>query len=162
MQNFSEDILQHYGKKGMKWGVRKRIQETGRNINRSLNERRAKKNAKLKERLNAYHDKRKGEKKYQSQYNQAIRRYKDKDKGHLRAVARVRQATTQNRVNNLALTAAILSPTLIGLGNMATSSARKFATNPENIRRGKNIILAMKRSKFRYADAAKFTRGVNF
>lgn len=146
-----EDILLHYGVKGMKWGVvRSKIQKT-------VKARRAKQNKKVLER----HEKLKNNKTYKKLHAQNSKRYKTE----LGAARQSQRQLAEIRRNKTALAlavatkATILSAPLILKGMDSVADA---ARNPDNIRRAKNVVQAMKRSPIRYVDGKKMKNVINF
>ena len=153
-----DDILLHYGKKGMKWGVRK-ARETIKDYVKKYN-------AKTIVKLDKYHEKNKDKRLYKSLYKDGKRIY---NSNHHAAVAYAR-----NQKHAMGMMATGLGLMALGThtGASATANAaamgshyaRKFAryaTSPENIRRSKNIIQFMKGSKLRYADVSKYKDIIN-
>jgi hypothetical protein len=145
-----DDVIKHYGKKGMKWGVRKKV-------TKAIKGHITKRNKKEKAKLEKYHEKKKNSARYKKLYNKT-----NSKKSHL---ARVREVRNYEKTLNTVIAANIgihAGPAIAAGGAIVARKAHKIVTDPENIRRGKNLILAMKREKYRYANASKFKNGVNF
>ena len=146
-----EEFLQHHGVKGMKWGVRRAVSKAGKALNKNMNNRRAKQEAKL----SAYHEKRKNSKVYKLNYNY----YKKQAKGtpeqkHKRAVMNVARDNYHKKIMlGMALTP-VASKSFQVAGKALVKGVHKAATSPEAVRAGKNIINAVKRSPVRVVDGA--------
>lgn len=154
--------LQHYGVKGMKWGVRrksggsKKPKKPTRRQVRKAKDRKVAEDVKAKkisrregrERiLNNYHDsKKKGI--LNAGYRNDYRNGRNSGLSHKNAII-------QARVSQQASLAMTMLPGAIGTAGMAARGSyllsRKYVT-PDNIRKGKNFVQAMKRSPFRYVD----------
>jgi hypothetical protein len=151
-----DDSLQHYGVKGMKWGViRNKVQK-------SVKAHVKKRNAKERATLDKYHEKRINKSKsYKQAYNRRTKG--EKGKTPARHYAAVRSIKAQNdKVKRAVIlkTAALAAPLVMDKGRKLASKASDFASNPDNIRKGKNIIQAIKRSPIRYVDGKKMTNVV--
>lgn len=134
-----DDVLQHFGVKGMRWGVlRPRIATSVKT-----------RKAHTKASLEKFHESNQNKKSYKKAY----KKYSKRSKDHLTAVKKARKHVVQSRAKkiNFALkTAAVLTPL-----------AARQLTKPENIRRGKNLYEAFKGSPIRYVDGSKFTNVVD-
>lgn len=145
------DVLQHAGVKGMKWGViRKKIQTAGRAHNRKRSEKIKAANAK-------FHEKRKNKPRYKRIYNAQLKRNKG---NHEKTVSQIRSATARTNRTLLINGAIAASPFIKAAGKTVVRKAAKMASDPANIRRGKNIIQAIKRSPIRYVDGKAMTNVV--
>jgi len=143
--NELDEILQHAGVKGMKWGVRKKVATVVKNHMK-------KRKARAKAVLDRYHEKNKNKSSYKKAYNRNLKRTKG---NHHRAVAATRAPRVRAQ-RAIALHLAVhTAPLAIHTGMKIANKARDFAADPDNIRRGKNIIQAMKRSPIRYVDGSK-------
>lgn len=146
-----DDILLHFGVKGMKWGVvRSKIQKAGRAYNRKQSDKRKAANAK-------YHEKRKSRPSYKAAYKTQLKRTKG---DHEKAVTILRTQNAKQKRALIGMTLVQTSPFLIKNGKKLARKAAKAAANPENIRRGKNIVQALKRSPIRYVDGKTMTNVV--
>lgn len=143
------DILQHHGTKGMHWGVRKRIQAV-------VKAHRARQNKQIL----AYHDKHKNKKLYKRLYQIQSKRHKT----HLAAARKAQQQVKaiQTQRAKLAMGAATMAAPVIATHLAKGAQAvNKAVHNPDNIRRGKNLVQAIKRSPIRYVDGSKMKNVVN-
>lgn len=137
-QQLVEEILQHAGIKGMKWGIRKKIQKAGRGLGRKLS---ANRKAKI-EKQHKYHEKNKNKKSYSRKYNLNLKLSKG---NHNKAVAlTVSQARSSRNTK-------IILATIV-----AAKAAKIVASRPESVRMGKNIVQAFKGSPLRYVNGSKF------
>ncbi len=149
----SEDTLQHFGVKGMKWGVRKG-QVKGA-IKKYAKNRREKANKKVLD----YHEKNKENKTYKKLYESSSKRYKTHLGAATNAARRhgeIKRARVQLGVHAAVLASPVVSKAL----RTTVKAAHKVATNPDNIRKAKNVVQAMKRSPIRYVDGKKMTNVV--
>lgn len=138
-----DDILLHFGKKGMKWGVRKAIKGHVK-----------KRKAKQKATLDKYHEKKKGKKTYTRMYNKNFKKTKG---NHYKSVRNTRNVIrARNRSAAIKIVAAT-APIAIKHGSVIVKSMHGMATSPQAVRTGKNIIQAAKRSPIRYVDGRKMT-----
>lgn len=143
--NELDEILKHAGVKGMKWGVRKTVAKAGKAVNRSLNKRRAKSLANV----TTKHEKYMSNKKYSKDYNSALKRT-----GSKATAMRTAQYLRRNRRETM-------SRAVLGVSLAGASKAYKFATKPETIRAGKNVVQTLKKSPVRYVDGSTFTNVIN-
>lgn len=157
-----EEVLQHHGVKGMKWGVRK--------LTDTINKRTTKRIARLKEGADKYHEKNKNKRVYKKLYSRNLKKFekryankpgKDADMmAKLAAREHIRKVKL-GKINagiTLASYAAVADSTM---GRNYTGRLLKKVTSPEAIRAGKNVINAIKRSPVRNVDGASFTNVVN-
>jgi hypothetical protein len=144
-----EETLQHHGVKGMHWGVRKKVQ-------RMVKAHRAKQNKKVLD----YHEKNKNKKLYKKVYEMHSKRYKThlaaarKTKDHVQSIHKQRALAA----TALAVHVAAANSHHIAKGAKAVGKA---ARNPENIRKAKNVVQAIKRSPIRYVNGAAMKNVVN-
>ena len=144
IEEYEEQLseLQHAGVKGMKWGVRKKV---AAKVGTFVKERKAKKEAKI----NDYHEKNKGKKLYGMMYRS--HKYSTKD-----PLERKRLAMMDTRQTKAGLASAGVKAA-IGVSLVAA----RAATRPENIRKAKNLVQAMKGSPIRYVDGKTMTNVVS-
>lgn len=144
-----EDTLQHHGVKGMHWGVRKKVQK-------AVKAHRAKQNKRVLD----YHEKHKGKKLYGKLYAQNSKRYKS----HLAAARKSREQVFAVRAQQ-AKVAAIVGVAVASQNKHHIAKASKVlgkvAQNPDNIRKAKNVVQALKRSPIRYVDGKKMKNVIN-
>lgn len=159
-----DNTLQHYGVLGMKWGKRKgkltnnpvdkavRALQTKRfrkdrpnPVDKALRSMVDKSNKKKSAAAAKYHDKNKNKGVYKKLYSKNLKRFEGKhDDAHTKAVIETRRQIGKTKA-------------LLAVGAMvAARSAYQKTVTPENIKRGKNVILAAKRSPIRYTDASKY------
>jgi hypothetical protein len=135
-----EDILQHHGVKGMHWGARKRIQAV-------VKAHRARQNQKILD----YHEKNKNKKLYKRLYNFNSRRYAS----HLAAARKTKEQVHRVHKQRATLATAVAIHVAAANYHHLAKGAKvigKAAQNPDNIRRAKNVVQAIKRSPIRYVD----------
>ena len=100
-----EDLIQHYGVKGMKWGVRKAAQAGnkvlyayGSHLAKKYTQKQRGRNVKAKAQLERYHDKRKRSKSYINAYNnhytQAVGTDKQKHYAAIDAIRKTQRKKT--------------------------------------------------------------------
>lgn len=147
--NELEELLQHHGVKGMKWGVRRAVSSAGKALNRNMNKRRAREDASAER----YHEKKKNSKVYKLNYNYHKKRAKGTpEQKHKAAVRAVRRDSFNKAVMvGMALTPAASKSAQVA-GKAFARGVYKAATSPEAVRAGKNIINAVKRSPVRVVD----------
>jgi hypothetical protein len=144
-----EETLQHHGVKGMHWGTRKRIQQV-------VKAHRAKQNQKVLD----YHEKNKAKKTYKRLYDMNAKRFKT----HLGAAKKTQQqikAIQIQRARMVIGAAGLAAPHLAPHVAKAANAVNKAAHNPDNIRKAKNVVQALKRSPLRYVDGSKMKNVVN-
>lgn len=148
-----EETLQHHGVKGMHWGVRKQIKQV-------VKAHRAAQRAKL----DKYHAAKSDHAGYQILYKRRLARNGGNHHAAIRdARDTLRKRRTQNAIiaGKLAVgVAGLASPYLKPHVKKAANAAAKAARNPDNIRKAKNVVQAMKRSPIRYVDGKKMTNVV--
>jgi hypothetical protein len=129
-----EETLQHHGVKGMHWGVHKKVKQMVKNH-------RAKQNKRVLEAHDKLH---KRNKTYKKLYEQNSKRYKT----HLTAArkAQVQLKAIQRSKVQMAEAAKVVG---------------KAASNPDNIRKAKNVAQALKRSPIRYVNGAAMKNVIN-
>jgi hypothetical protein len=145
-----EDTIQHHGVKGMHWGVRKKVQKM-------VKAHRVKQNKKVLDR----HEKHKDKKTYKKLYEGNSKRYAT----HLAAARKTQQQVAEinrQRVKLAATAALLVAPHVAPHIAKATNAASKVASNPDNIRKAKNVAQALKRSPIRYVDGKKMKNVINF
>jgi len=134
----------------MHWGVRKKL-------GKMVKEHRAKQNKKMLE----SHDKLvKKNKTYKKLYAHNSKRYKT----HLGAVQKSHMQLRQihkQRVHLAASAAILAAPHLAPHIAKGVNAAQKAAQNPDNIRKAKNVVEAIKRSPIRYVDGKKMKNVIN-
>lgn len=140
-----DDILKHAGIKGMKWGVRKSVSNAGKAVKGQANKNRAKSRTLVASR----HEKYMSNKKYARDYSRSLKRTGNK-------LTAMRTAQHLRRNRNGVITRAALSAGLLGASN-----AYKFATKPETIRAGRNLVQAAKKSPIRYVDGSTLSNVIN-
>jgi hypothetical protein len=115
----------------------------------------AKVREKQKVKVQAYHEKHKANNTYKKLYD----KHKAKGKAHLEAAknAMVQHLKVQRARVKLGVHVAVAASPLLVKGAKA---AHKVATNPDNIRKAKNVAQAMKRSPIRYVDGKKMANVV--
>jgi hypothetical protein len=146
-----EEFLTHYGVKGMKWGV------VRSKIRKVVKARRAKQNKQVLDR----HEKNKDKKTYKKLYSQNSKRYKS----HLGAARKTQEQLADRNRKKVALALSVGTRVAIAASpqiKRATNAAANAARNPDNIRKAKNVVQAMKRSPIRYVDGKKMTNVINF
>lgn len=153
----TEDILQHVGVKGMKWGVRRKERNVkNRKIKADIKSGKVDKSTGKAQMLNNYHkSKKKGilNATYQNDYQQA----RTAGVPHLKAVSR---AKISSRASN-AMILGMGAVGVTGLAGQGAGAAYRKATSPEAIRAGKNIINAVKKSPIRHFEGGSgFGRSV--
>lgn len=134
----------------MKWGVRQKIANTVKARQRKVNKR-------YNEVADKYHEKNKNKKVYKKHYQRNLKIARG---NHRRAVMNTRSEIRNVKMAIAFSVASIASSKnarigAAGLASLSGVAYRKVAS-PENIRRGKNVILAMKKSPVRYADVSKY------
>lgn len=140
-----EDILQHHGVKGMKWG--KYTAKVKNAVKSHVKAHRAKQNQKVLD----HHEKNKEKKTYKKLYEHNSKRYKT----HLQAARKTReQVAAINKQRAIIATKIAVGVAGAQRHNIAKAAkvVSKAATNPDNIRRAKNVVQAVKRSPIRYVD----------
>lgn len=164
----TEDILKHVGVKGMKWGVRK----AANNVKTAVRNRTEKKNQRLKQVADRYHEKNQKSKVYSRQYARNLKAMKTRyeKKGvksetiHYRAVLKTRKEHMAAKRQLLALAIPLAAPVAakgIVAGQTAVSRMSYKATSPEAVRAGKNLVNAMQRNPVRYVDGSKLKNVIN-
>lgn len=144
-----EETLQHHGVKGMHWGTRKRIQQVVKAHRARQNE------AVLK-----YHEKNKNKKLYSRLYNMNSKRYKTHLAAAKKTVSQIREVRKQQI--GLGISAAgLAAPHLAPHIAKAANAVNKAAHNPDNIRKAKNVVQALKNSPIRYVDGKKMKNVIN-
>lgn len=149
-----DDTLQHHGVKGMHWGVHK-----GK-IKAAIKNHVTKVRQKQNKRVLAYHEKNMNKSKT---YTRLYKKHAKVYKTHLGAAQKaVQQHLEIKRARvKLGVHAAVLASPMLAKGaKVAANAAHKAATNPDNIRKAKNVVQAMKRSPIRYVDGKKMTNVV--
>ncbi len=141
-----DEALQHYGIKGMRWGVSRTKSQI----------RASKMSKKEKAALDKYHESRKNKTSYQKAYKNQFK----KTKNHYEAVKQVSKHQTVKTVMG-ARAAIMMSPLLLDQGAKIYRGIKHATMNPDNIRKGKNVIQAIKRSPIRYVDGSKMKNVVN-
>jgi hypothetical protein len=144
-----EETLQHHGVKGMHWGAHKRIQKI-------VKAHRAKQNQKVLD----YHEKNKAKKTYKRLYDMNSKRFKT----HLAAAKKTQQqirAIQVQRAKMVVGAAGLAAPHLAPHIVKAANAVNKAAHNPDNIRKAKNVVQALKKSPIRYVDGSKMKNVVN-
>jgi hypothetical protein len=141
-----EDTLEHHGVKGMKWGHHKKAVAKIKSI---AKEHRAKQNKRALE----AHDKlvEKNHKAYKKLYEHNSKRYKTHlgaAKKSLRQLRDIQRSKVQTAVGVGLMAAPHVAPHVA----KAAKAVAKAATKPENIRRAKNVVQAVKNSPIRYVD----------
>lgn len=147
-----DEIMLHAGVKGMKWGVVKTraVKSIKGHIKKS--------NAKSRVKDEKFHEKKKNNKKYKKVYNANLKAAKG---NHKKAIARTRSAYVQRkRVMALTVTAKTL-PAAVTTGKIIVAASKAYAKSPQGIRKGKNIVNAMKGNPLRYVDGAAMRNVVN-
>lgn len=149
-----DDIVQHYGVKGMRWGVRR----TKAQLQKAAKGHIKRRNAKERKKLDDYHEKK------MAKNDGYVRAYKHlrekKNTKHYAAVRKIRDGAIAQRNNLLGQAAVIASPFIMNRGAIAAKQLYNFSTDPVNVRRGKNIVQAVKRSPLRYVDGKTMTNVV--
>lgn len=143
----TEFVLRHHGVKGQKWGVRRKVQKAGLAANRVLNSNRQKSQQKAQ----ALYDKNVRRSNLNpAKYVYASNYVKARNQGqtHDQAVRSTRTALNLSKVAAVALA----SPLVAEKGSQIVNKLSREITRPENIRKGKNIIQAIKRSPIRYVN----------
>jgi hypothetical protein len=142
-----DDIIKHYGVKGMKWGKRTKSEKSGN---------------KTKERkIDEYHNKNSKRAVYSKLYNTNVKRGKSHHKAASLAKKQIRVANTVMAAYAMSVYAPGITRGITNIGKATVREAYKAATSPGAIRVGKNIVQAAKRSPIRYADASKFKNVVD-
>lgn len=133
-----EDILQHVGVKGMKWGKRKSGTTGG----------------KRKRSVEKYHELNKDKKFYKDAYAKNLKRTKG---NHHKAVLITQVDARKNAMKKIGYTVAAVkvASKLSKAVKMVASSKVGDEIGQSVKRRGKNIVLAAKRSPIRYVDGRK-------
>lgn len=147
-----DDILEHAGVKGMKWGVVKTRAVNG--IKTHIK----KSNAKSRVKDEKFHEKKKNNKAYKKVYNSNLKKSKG---NHKTAIAKTRKQYNQKkRILAMTVTAKTL-PAAVTTGKIIVAASKAYAKSPQGIRKGKNIVNAMKGNPLRYVDGAAMRNVVN-
>jgi hypothetical protein len=145
-----EETLQHHGVKGMHWGIHKKVKQMVKNH-------RAKQNKRVLEAHDKLH---KRNKTYKKLYEQNSKRYKT----HLTAARKAQvqlKAIQRSKVQMAVGAGLMLAPHLAPHVGKAAKVVGKAASNPDNIRKAKNVAQALKRSPIRYVNGAAMKNVVN-
>lgn len=165
MMNELDEVIQHFGVKGMKWGVKRaksQLSKAGKGVRNHLRAKAKKKNDRLIKIADKYHEKNKNKRIYKRQYERNLKRFEKRGKykdPHRRAVLQTRRDVANAKRAILYSLTPIAAPvvakgTVVGL-KYAGAAYRKTMT-PSNVIAGKNILQAMKNSPVRYADVSKY------
>lgn len=159
-----DEILQHFGVKGMHWGKRLKARGAARKerIKSDADTVRRRKKGEITrtqakdEKWQSFHKEQSNNKHYKKEYDRLKAKGID-DKKAMRAAYQVAQ--TRKKANiQLAVTA-----TVVGLkfANAGVKIGKEAANNPDNIRKAKNVAQALKRSPVRYVDGSKMKNVIN-
>ena len=150
-----DEMLQHHGVKGMKWGVRRSAAQLRKSVKTHIKKR----NAKEKKILDEYHEKRSQK---SNSYKRAYNTQLKKQGSHYAAVRKLKKQRDEARNYVIKKAVIMASPLIIQGGQKAASKFYDFATDPATVRAGKNIVQAMKNSPIRYVDGDAMTNVVDY
>ena len=164
-----DDTLQHYGVKGMKWGVRRskeQLSKARKKVGDHFRARARKKNERLKKIADKYHEKNKGKRTYKKHYQRNLQKFEKRGykSAHHEAVLQTRREVRAAKRAIVYSVTSIAAPAVASLAVGGMKTAGKLYRNtvtPENIRRGKNVIQAMKNSPIRYVDSKMMKNIIN-
>lgn len=144
-----DHALQHYGVKGMKWGVRRTKEQLSKSAKSGVQTYKKKR----KESLDKYHDKKRNKKRYIRDYEKHFKKTND----HYKSVSRARGTATNRNIKR----GVVATPAVLYTGLVAARTFHLLTTDPEAVMAGKNIVQAFKDSPIRYVDGAKMTNVIN-
>ena len=161
--------LKHYGVKGMKWGVRK-ARDVVRTQKAKHAERVKKYDANVKAKAEAHYEKNKNKRSYKrmhaSNLKELERKHKNNPSKDVKTLAKIqtrrefREIKTRKAIAGALIVSQLVQADIL-YGENRTGKFVNKMMSPDNIRSGKNIMQAAKRSPVRYVDGKKIKNVVN-